>query len=235
MYWINSPNINTIHGFSTRHGGVSPEPFTSLNLGGTEDLPENIEENRRRALGGLGIEMQQVSYLNQIHSNIVCQGLPGKQIGDALVTNQLNLAIAVGAADCYPVLFYDDKNKVIGAAHCGWKGTLGRIVKNTIEEMVTLGAEKQSIKMAIGQGICGENYEVSDEVIQQFRDHHFPEFCWSNRQLDLLKANQFVAEENGILKQHIWSMNRCTTEPDFFSYRRDHGKTGRMWAVIMLK
>ncbi|MBC7694023.1 MAG: peptidoglycan editing factor PgeF [Burkholderiales bacterium] len=235
MYWINSPNINTIHGFSTRHGGVSPEPFMSLNLGGTEDLPENIEENRRRALDHLGIEMQQVSYLNQVHSNSVCRAFPGKQTGDALVTNQLNLAIAVGAADCYPILFYDDKNKVIGAAHCGWKGTLGRIVKNTIEEMVKIGAEKKFIKVAIGQGICAENYEVSEEVIQQFRDHHFPEICWNNRQLDLLKANQFVAEENGILKQHIWSMNRCTTEPDFFSYRRDHGKTGRMWAVIMLK
>ena len=88
MYWINSPNINTIHGFSTRYGGISPEPFMSLNLGGTEDSPENIEENRRRALEDLGIDMKQVSYLNQIHSNSVCKALPGKQIGDALVTNQ---------------------------------------------------------------------------------------------------------------------------------------------------
>ncbi len=235
MYWINSPHIDTIHGFSTRQGGISPEPFNSLNLGGTEDLPENIEENRRRALKDLGIEIQQVSYLNQVHSNYVCKAFPGKQTGDALVTNEHNIALAVGAADCYPVLFYEEKNKVIGAAHCGWKGTLSRIVKNTIEEMVKLGAEKQHIKIAIGQGICAENYEVSHEVIQQFKDEGFPEICWNNRRLDLLKANQFVAEESGVLKENIWSMNRCTTEPDFFSYRRDHGKTGRMWAVIMLK
>lgn len=234
MYWIKSNNINTIHGFSTRNGGVSPAPFLSLNLGGTDDLPENIAENRRRALADLNISMEQVSYLNQIHSNIVCQGLVGKQTGDALVTNQPNLALAIGAADCYPVLFHDKKNKVIGAAHCGWKGTLARIVKNTIEEMVKLGAEKQHIKVAIGQGICADNYEVSEEVIQQFKAQHFPETCWNNRQLDLLKANQFVALESGILKENIWCMNRCTTEPDFFSYRRDHGKTGRMWAVIML-
>lgn len=235
MYWINSPNINTVHGFSTRDGGISPEPFASLNLGGTEDLPENIAENRRRALGDLGIGMKQVSYLNQIHSNSVCRAAQGKQTGDALVTNHPQLAIAVGAADCYPILFYDDINNVIGAAHCGWKGTLGRIVKNTIEEMVKLGAEKQHLKMAIGQGISAENYEVSEDVIQQFKNAGFPETCWSSRQLDLLKANHFVAEESGILKEHIWSMNRCTTETDFFSYRRDNGKTGRMWAVIMLK
>jgi polyphenol oxidase len=235
MYWINSSHINTIHGFSTRNGGVSPEPFLSLNLGGTEDLPENIAENRKRALRTLNIEMEQVSYLNQIHSNIVCQATVGKQTGDGLVTNQKNLALAVGAADCYPILFHDEKNQVIGAAHCGWKGTLARIVKNTIDEMVKLGADINHIKVAIGQGICAENYEVSMEVIQQFKDKGFPERCWSARQLNLLKANEFVALENGVLKEHIWSLNRCTTEPDFFSYRRDNGKTGRMWAVIMLK
>lgn len=234
MYWIKSNNINTTHGFSTRNGGVSPAPFLSLNLGGTEDLPENIAENRRRALADLNIGIEQVSYLNQIHSNTVCQAQIGKQVGDALVTNKKDIAIAIGAADCYPVLFYDEKNKVIGAAHCGWKGTLARIVKNTIEEMVKLGAEKQHIKVAIGQGICADNYEVSDEVIRQFKEQYFPETCWNKRQLNLLKANQFVALESGILHENIWSMNRCTTESDFFSYRRDHGKTGRMWAVIML-
>ncbi len=235
MRWINSPHIRTIHGFSTRHGGVSPNPFDSLNLGGVDDLPENISVNRRRALDDLGIDMNQLSFLNQIHSNQVCLAKVGKQTGDALVTNQKNIAIAVGAADCYPILFYDEMNKVIGAAHCGWKGTLGRIVKNTIDEMVNLGAEIDHIKLAIGQGISEKNYEVSEEVIQQFRDQHFPETCWNNRHLDLLAANKFVAEESGILKKHTWYMNRCTTEPDFFSYRRDHGKTGRMWAVIMLK
>ncbi len=235
MYWIKSPYINTTHGFSTRNGGVSPAPFHSLNLGGTDDLPEHIAENRRRALGDLNIDMTQVSYLNQIHSNIVCQASAGKQTGDALVTNQKNLAIAVGAADCYPVLFYDEKNQVIGAAHCGWKGTLARIVKNTINEMVNLGSDVSQIKVAIGQGICKANYQVSEEVIQQFKSAGFTNGCWEGRQLDLLQANKFVALQSGIDPKHIWSMNRCTTEGDFFSYRRDNGKTGRMWGLIMLK
>jgi hypothetical protein len=235
MYWIKTSHINTIHGFSTRNGGISPAPFLSLNLGGIDDLPEHIAENRKRALSGLNISMTQVSYLNQIHSNIVCRAQVGKQTGDALVTNQKNIAIAVGAADCYPVLFYDEKNKVIGAAHCGWKGTLAKIVKNTINEMVLLGAEINEIKVAIGQGICKANYQVSEDVIQQFSDAGFSSDCWEGRQLDLLQANRFVALESGIKPESIWSMNRCTTEDDFFSYRRDSGKTGRMWALIMLK
>lgn len=234
MLWINSKHISTKHGFSMRHGGVSPEPFYSLNLGGSDDLPENIEENRIRALAELDIFMDQVSYLNQIHSNQVCQAIPGKQEGDALVTNQKGIALAVGAADCYPILFHDDKNEVIGAAHCGWKGTLAKIVTNTIIEMRKLGAEKNHIKVAIGQGISAKNYEVSEEVISYFKEHSFPKTCWSGRHLDLLAANKFVLQENDILQENIWSMNRCTTESDFFSYRRDQGKTGRMWGVIML-
>ena len=234
MHWIHSPTISTIHGFSTRHGGVSPKPFDSLNLGGTDDLPENIAQNRLRALSALNIDVEQVSYLNQIHSNIVCQAAIGKQTGDALVTNQKNMCLAVGAADCYPILFYDAKNNVIGAAHCGWKGTLARIVKNTINEMLLLGAETSHIMVAIGQGISAKNYEVSEDVISQFQQAGFPTSCWQNRQLDLLQANTVVALESGISKENIWAMHRCTTESDFFSYRRDHGLTGRMWAVIML-
>lgn len=235
MYWIKSPTLTATHGFSTRHGGVSPEPFATLNLGGTDDLPGNIAENRRLALTDLGIDFGQVSYLNQIHSDIVCAAAPGKQTGDALVTNQKGLAIAVGAADCYPVLFQDDKNGVIGAAHCGWKGTLAGIAGKTIQEMIRLGAEAQHIKVAIGQGISAKNYEVSEEAISQFEKAGFDKNCWNGRHLDLLKANRFVLLKNGIPEQNIWSMNRCTTEPDFFSYRRDNGKTGRMWGIIMME
>ena len=234
MRWIHSPTISTIHGFSRRFGGVSPKPFDSLNLGGIDDLPENIAENRKRALSELQIDFEHVSYLDQIHSNIVCQASAGKQTGDALVTNKKNICLAVGAADCYPILFHDSKNNVIGAAHCGWKGTLARIVTNTINEMVLLGAETSQIKVAIGQGISAKNYEVSADIIDLFKQAGFPNFCWQKQHLDLLQANTFVAIENGIRKEHIWSRNRCTTEPDFFSYRRDHGKTGRIWAVIMM-
>ncbi len=234
MRWLTSDNITTTHGFSTRHGGVSQKPFESLNLGGKDDLPESVAENRRLALQDLQIDFTQVSYLNQIHSNIVCKAKVGLQIGDALVTNEQGLALAIGAADCYPVLFFDKVNQVIGAAHCGWRGTLHKIVANTITEMQKLGAETPHIKMAIGQGISCANYEVSNNVISEFRQHGFPESCYDNNHLNLLKANKFVALQNNILAENIWSINRCTTEPDFFSYRRDKGLTGRMWGVIML-
>ena len=234
MKFFTSPILSTPHAFFTRKGGVSPAPFSSLNFGGSEDDPENISENRRRALLSVGMNPEKVSRLNQVHGNVVCIAAPGNQTGDALVTKEKNLPLAIGAADCYPILFHDPVNEIIGAAHAGWKGTLARISRNVISEMEKFGAERNFIRAAIGPGISGKNYEVSEEVIAKFRAEDFPSTCWDGRNLDLLAANKFVLEESGIITQHIWALGRCTTEDDFFSYRRDKGKTGRMWAVISL-
>ncbi|MDQ3111455.1 MAG: polyphenol oxidase family protein, partial [Bacteroidota bacterium] len=68
----------------------------------------------------------------------------------------------------------------------------------------------------------------------QFRQQEFPESCYEGRKLDLLAANKFVLRESGITEENMWALGRCTAENDFFSYRRDKGMTGRMWAVIML-
>jgi polyphenol oxidase len=231
---LKSNLLNVRHGFSTRQGGVSPAPFTSLNLGGSEDTPENIAENRRIFLQALGLDPNSVAWMQQVHGTEVCHAQPGQQTCDALVTAARGLILAVSTADCYPLLFHDPVNQVIGAAHAGWRGTLGRIAAATIEKMKTLGAMPQTIRAAIGPGICGINYEVSEDVLQQFAYAGFPHSTRNGRLLDLALANQFVLEEAGILLPNIDVFNRCSTENDFFSYRRDKGLTGRMWSVISL-
>ena len=232
--WLHAPNIMAKHGFSTRNGGVSPAPYDSLNLAGQDDDPANIEKNRSIALSALGINPLQIANLKQIHGCDVVRATPGTFEGDALVTNEKGIALAVAAADCYPLLFHDPVNHVIGAAHAGWKGTYARIAEKTILKMLSLGADLQHIKMAIGQGISPQKFEVSEALIQQFRAANFPETCFSGRQLNLIEANRSAALQCGLVPENIWAMNRCTYENDFFSYRRDAGKTGRMWGVIML-
>lgn len=232
IQFLTSPLITANHAFFLRHGGVSRAPFGSLNFGGHDDNPTNIKMNRERALTAAGMNPNKVARLNQVHGGDVLIAQVGSQTGDALVSKERDLVLAIGAADCYPILFHDPVNNVIGAAHCGWKGTLARIAKNTIEKMILLGADVTEIRAAIGPGICRDNYEVSEEVIDKFRNAGFPESIHSGRQLDLLAANKFVLTEAGISDDRIWALNRCTTEDDFFSYRRDQGKTGRMWACI---
>ena len=232
--WLYAPNINCTHGFSTREGGVSVSAFESLNLGGSEDETANISENRKLALAAFNISPESLCTLKQVHGNEVCQAKPGQQEGDSLVTNKPGLALAISIADCYPILFYDEKNSVIGAAHAGWRGTQSKIVANTILEMCKLGAEIKNIQVAIGQGICQNKFEVGEEVILKFKEAGFPDDCWKENKIDLVKCNMFILKQNKILEENIWAMNRCTFESEFFSYRRDKGFTGRMWGLIAL-
>lgn len=232
--WLKAPNINCTHGFSTRSGGVSTTPFDSLNLGGTEDDKDLIFQNRTLALQQLGLSISSLSYLKQVHGSTVNLAKAGQQEGDALVTNEKGLVLAISIADCYPILFYDETEKVIGAAHAGWRGTVGKIAGNTISKMKELGADPRNMKVAIGQGICFDNFEVGNEVIEQFEQAGFPTGCWKNNKIDLVLCNIFVLKQSGVPEENIWAMNRCTFENDFFSYRRDKGKTGRMWGVVSL-
>lgn len=233
--WLKAPNINCTHGFSTREGGISSDPFRGLNLGGSQDDQENISLNRNAALSALGLKIDDLCNLKQVHGTDVRIAKIGQQEGDALVTNEPGLILAVSVADCFPILFFDEENVVIGAAHAGWRGTVGRIVERTLDEMIKLGAEVENIKVAIGQGICKHHFEVGPEVIEEFRMEGFPEQFLVDGKIDLPGCNRYVLLENGVDKRNIWTMNRCSFEPDFYSYRRDQGKTGRMWGLISLK
>lgn len=232
--WLHAENISCTHGFSNRYGGISPAPFDSLNLGGSEDDPAHIARNRQTALAELGLSVDRLCFLKQVHGTTVCDARIGQQEGDALVSDQKNRVLAISIADCYPVLFHDPVNHVIGAAHAGWRGTVAGIAAKTIERMKALGAQPEHIRAAIGQGICQDKFEVGYEVIEHFRQKGFPENCWNKNKIDLAKCNIFTLQNNGILQANTWVMNRCTFEPDFFSYRRDKGTTGRMWGVIAM-
>jgi YfiH family protein len=232
--WLSSPILEFKHGFSTRHKGVSMGKFYSLNLGGSEDEHLHVEMNREIALRELELNVGNLCLLKQVHGSDVCVAQHGYQTGDALVTKNKELVLAVSVADCYPILFADEKSGVIGAAHAGWRGTVAAIAGKTVAAMKNLGAEPQRIKVAIGQGISAAHFIVGSEVKEQFNDGGFPPECMPGNRIDLVAANIFVLEKAGIARKNIWSMDRCTFENDFFSHRRDHGVTGRMWGLITM-
>ncbi|GGM03581.1 peptidoglycan editing factor PgeF [Deinococcus aerophilus] len=240
---LTAPHLTAPHAFSTRSGGVSAGAYGApggggLNLDDREDDPRAVAENRRRLAGALGLDVAHFARLNQVHgTEVLTVDGPGVWTGDALVTRTPGVALAIGTADCYPLLLEDPLAGVIGAAHAGWKGTVGRIAARTVQAMTALGAQPGRIHAAVGPGICGERYEVGAPVAGQFvaaglgdwvleRDGH--------RHLDLAGANRAVLEDAGVDSAHIWLSGRCSTEAGFYSFRRDAGRTGRMWAVIAL-
>ncbi|WP_245896102.1 peptidoglycan editing factor PgeF [Deinococcus irradiatisoli] len=244
---LHAPHLPAPHGFTTRFGGVSGGVYAApggggLNLddraiGGVQDGPAQVAENRRRALAALGFAPDQLSLLSQVHGVDVVVARPGEiQTADAQVSDRPGVALGILTADCYPLLLCDAEAGVVGAAHAGWKGTLGRVAERTVNAMQRLGARPERIRAAVGPGISAERYAVGPEVPGQFEAAGLGSHLRSGQpdlvHLDLATANRQVLEEAGVPGGQIWLSGRCTFGADFYSHRRDAGRTGRMLALI---
>ena len=241
------------HAFTTRHGGTSTGPYASLNLGSLEksrdtDFNLAVAENFRRLRRALGQKRLARVECRQVHSHQVWDvtGPPRRPAdapeADAMITTQTGRMLTIRTADCVPVLFASADGKVVAAAHAGWRGIVAGILPNTIR------AFEQHYKIppdqliaAIGPAISVEHFEVGPEVAQAFRDADLEEAVHQSpyrrkAHIDLHAAALAQLGYAGIPLMQIDTNDCCTfrDEDDFFSHRRDHGKTGRMAAVIAL-
>jgi purine-nucleoside/S-methyl-5'-thioadenosine phosphorylase / adenosine deaminase len=162
------------HGFFTRQGGVSEGIYASLNCGtGSKDDRAHVLENRARVTRVLGIDAAHLATPHQVHGTdtVVVETVwnPGEgPKADAVVTRIPGLAVAVGAADCGPVLFADAEARIVAAAHAGWRGALAGILESAIAAMEGFGARRERIVAVLGPSISQANYEVGPELIAQF-------------------------------------------------------------------
>jgi polyphenol oxidase len=227
---------------STRHGGVSSEPFASLNLGlSSGDERENVLENRRRFFNGLGIGPDEVALGFQVHGD---RSLRAEQPGnydryDAFMTNRKNVFVAVSIADCTPVLIYDAENEAVAAIHAGWKGTMQRIVAKTLQAMQTdFGTQPQHCFASVGTCISECSFEVNADVSEHF-ENRFKRFDAARNKffVDLKRANTTQLSDFGIPVSQIEISPFCTVihNADYFSYRREGQRSGRMLAVIGIR
>jgi len=227
---------------STRHGGVSPAPYHSLNLGlHTDDDPRNVHENRRRFFSALGITEDTVCGAHQVHGDrILIAEAPGQHEGyDALISQKKGLFVTVGIADCTPILVYDAGQQAVAAIHAGWKGTALGIARKTLEAMyAAFGTKAANCHAWIGTCIDECSYEVGEEVAQHF-DPAFKTWDETRRKfkVDLKAANKALLLGWGIPESQIEVSPYSTVlhPEDYFSHRREHGVTGRMMAVIGIR
>jgi YfiH family protein len=252
-----------VHGFSTRAGGVSKlDGKRVLNLGFTEwDARENVKENRRRLQAAVGAPDFKLVSLLQFHSDAILhfEAAPTEPSrGDAAVTKNAGLLLAVQTADCVPILLVDPKNRVVAAVHAGWRGTLARIVEKAIGRMqMQFGSQAADLLAAIGPAIGGCCYEVGTEVAANAADF-FDELRtgdepnplqWMNMMppghqpppkkvlLDLRKANRSQLEASGVPAANIFVSDLCTgCGCDLlFSYRKEGARSGRMMALVGIR
>lgn len=232
------------HGFTTRGGGVSREPWGPLTLAAREDVgPDELLENWRRAVAALrGPEVGRVAVLSQVHGarvvEVVAPGGPLDPVAEAdgAWTAEPELVLAVRVADCVPVLIAAPAGVAI--AHAGWRGTAAGVVPTTVAALCAgTGCDPQELVAAIGPCISGASYEVGPEVVAGLLDAglepgQFLEATAGDRAyVDLGRA--VVAQLRGCGVTEIDRVGGCTrTDPSLHSHRRDGPRSGRLAGLI---
>ncbi len=227
---------------STRHGGVSRPPYASLNLGlYTADSATHVEENRRRFFASLDVDPSRTAGSRQVHGKeVLVASAPGHYEGyDALITDRPDLFLTVTVADCTPILLFDPVQQAIGAVHAGWRGTTLQIVARALRRMQeTFGTQTADCFAYIGTCIDTCSYEVDADVA----DHLPAPFkTWDEDRgkylVALKEANRHQLLVAGLPPEQIEVSPFSTflDNEDYFSHRKENGRTGRMLAMIGMR
>ncbi|MBN2465049.1 peptidoglycan editing factor PgeF [candidate division WOR-3 bacterium] len=254
QYFEYSPHPKLILAFCTRRGGVSHDPYESLNTSfAVGDDSRNVEENLARVRRAL--RLLTIQTVKQTHSDTVLPIAGGPVLtemltGDACITDQAGMGLGLKVADCLPVYLYAEDSGCIGIAHCGWRGTAAKLAEKTARELSRhFSVQLSNLRFALGPCICPNCYEVGDDVRAEFeKSFPVPDKFFSpvagtaavrhspvaEYRLDIRAANRWLLMELGLLETR--SIALCTFEDDRLCYsaRRDK-TTGRNLAVIALR
>ncbi len=247
-----------IQGFSTKLGGASQGKFATLNFTFTRgDNPDHVMENYRRMAAVLGVDEKRMVLSYQTHTTnvrLVMEEDAGKGIVkerdykdiDGLITNVPGITLVTFFADCVPLYFLDPVHKAIGLSHSGWRGTVSRMGAVTIDKMKeAYGTRAEDLLVCIGPSICGDCYEVGEEVALEFKKV-FANENWNQIlrkkdngkfMLDLWKANEILLKEAGVKPENIQTTDICThCNSDYlFSHRTCGNERGNLAAFLSLK
>ncbi len=223
---------------TTRLGGVSEGPYSSLNLAEhVGDAPEHVAENRRRLIAALHLPAMP-AWLRQVHGTAVVNAVGAKPYceGDASYADRPGAVCAVLTADCLPVLLCDTGGTRVAAVHAGWRGLLGGIIENAVRTLQRPGSQ---LLAWLGPAIGPQAFEVGEEVRAAF----ITEDPAAVTAFAPSPAGRWLADIYGLARRRlarvhveaIYGGHWCTVSDGgrFYSYRRD-GVTGRMANLIWL-
>ena len=237
-----------IHAIFARHGGVSPAPWHSLNVGGmVGDTPANVLQNKMMSFDVFGLDVQSSYEVWQIHSNRVVFANSPKKVdepyikADGILTKKENVTLFMRFADCVPIMMYDLVSKAVGLVHAGWRGTVDNIVTEAVKKMMEgFGSDPKNLIVGIGPSIGPEKYIIGGDVKRKFettfgeeanlfihtKDHEI--------KLDLWKANEYLLRKAGVKQIEVASICTASNTNDWYSHRAENGKTGRFGALIRM-
>lgn len=244
--------------FSTRSGGVSDGPYSSLNIGAlTADDPAAVVENRRRLCAALGADPGRATMAQQQHGARVVQATPrgittpgatAFDECDGLWSDEPGQAMLLVTADCLPVALArtgraggSPDQPALALLHVGWRGLLAGIIDEGAQALraapaARLGArdddsaDRAPLRAAVGPGIGPCCYEVGDAVADRFRTA-FGDGVLHGRHLDLPTAAELALRAAGVTEVDRYDCCTACHPELFFSHRRDAGLTGRQGVI----
>jgi len=236
-----------VHAVSTRHGGVSPAPFDTLNLGlSCGDAPENVAANRRRLAEAVGARPEQLATCFQVHGAQVVHvddqpaEVLRREHADILITNRPGRFLMLRFADCVPLLLVDPRRRALALAHAGWRGTAADVAVAAVRALSEqFGSAPRDLLAGVGPAIGPCCYEVGEEVAAHFA--HRPGGVRRDGQrimLDLWALNREALLAAGVPAAQIELSALCTRchSRDFFSHRAaGGGPSGRFSLIASLQ
>ncbi len=229
--------------FFTRRGGVSAEPFDTLNVGRyTADYEPAVDENRKRVGALVGVPEERWLEPRQVHGAVVerVTELPepgaGAPEADGIATTLEDVAAVVTTADCLPVAMFSGAG--VAMIHAGWRGLAADVLVEGVKALRELGGEDAEIHVAIGPGIGVCCYEVNTHVHRAFMKYGRGTARLSNH-ANLKAIARLQLQHVGIAPDHIHDVDICTMcapRSLFHSHRRDYGddveNTGRQASAV---
>ena len=192
-----------------------------------------ISSQRKLCVGLLGLDMENIAYPIQTHSNKVVDVSQGGEYpnADGLITSNHSIALSIQVADCAPIFIYDLERRCKGLVHSGWRGTADNIISKAIKLFLQKGSIQKDIKVLIGPSIRKCCYEVGEELVELF-DSDCIQFIGSKFMLDISSQIKLDLKKVGIPKCNIFDSSVCTyCNSECHSYRREKG-VGRMIALL---
>jgi YfiH family protein len=231
------------YGMFDRHGGVSRGLYASLNVGdNVGDQEEAVQENRERVRAILAVPS--ILSAKQVHgTGIYCLTEPlavDREVEgfDALITDLSGVGLMIQQADCQAVLLFDPVRDVIAAVHCGWRGSVQRILSRVIAVMAeNYGTAPLDLQAVISPSLgpcCAEFVNYRQELPAEFQ-----RFMVRDNYFDFWRISSSQLMSVGMSEERIRTAEICTCcSDDYFSYRRASrrgaGLTGRNCSVIAL-
>ncbi len=220
-------------------GGSSVGNYRNFNLAlHVGDEESSVNANRKFLMKRYSLPSEP-KWIKQTHSNICHRVAKSHSIieADASYTEQKGVVCAILTADCLPIFVSNKQGSFVGVAHAGWRGIVGGVIESLLK---VTNANGKDLMVHLGPAISVSSFEVGAEVRDQYIDKNksfLNCFAVSTEKiyLDLYKAAKVVLNESGVVS--VSGGGYCTyrDRKEFFSYRRDGKKSGRMAHLIWME